>query len=123
MNIFKYIDIFGWLLIYIRFVDGWTYKILADKIKKVGLANGHSRKAANLHILINLWMVLYFIFHTHDIYMAIAMAINTGFVVYYWNIIRIFYPYKFRGLTNFKKPSLIKYTINSLMPNKFRKKL
>ena len=123
MNIFKYIDIFGWVLIYVRFLDGWTYKLLADKIKKIKLSNGHSRKAANLHILIDLIMVIYFIFHTHDIYMAIAMVINTGFVVYYWNIIRIFYPYRMRGCLNFSRPSILVYLVNSLMPNKFRKKL
>lgn len=116
-------DIFGWLFIIFRIIDGWSYRLQAEKIKKIRIANGHSRKSANLHILIDSFMIWYAWFHIHDFYMTVAMIINTLFVMYYWNTIRTYYPYRKRGLVNFKKPSIFMYTYNSLLPNKFRKKL
>jgi hypothetical protein len=40
-----------------------------------------------------------------------------------WYIIYYFYPFKRRGLLNFRRPSLWKYFINSVIPNNKRKRL
>ena len=115
-------NIVGLLLIITGIFDAWKYTWEAKKIKQVGTAKGHSRKFINMAVTNDLVRIIYSII-IKDFYLMFINSIAFGCMVNLWITIYKFYPYRMRGYPNFKKPNLIIYTINSLLPNSLRKRL
>ena len=122
MNLTIIKDSLGVVLIFTGILDGWKYIWQAQGIKRVGTAKGHSRKFLNAAICNDLIKMLYaisikdgFIFST-SVLALVSMCYN-----YY--IVYKYYPYRMRGCSNFKRPNLWHYFLNSLQSDKLRKRL
>jgi hypothetical protein len=122
-NLFTLHNILGAILTITGIFDAIKYHWQAKSIRKVGLAKGHSRKFINVAILNDLTRLFYFIFIKQDIFLLISsiVALVCMFELYW--VIYWFYPYRMRGCSNFKRPNTFIYFINSLLPNKIRKRL
>jgi hypothetical protein len=104
------------------FINGIRYFWSAQKIREVKTAKSHSRKSMNVGIGDDLIKFLYGLVRL-DLYIISSTITSLIFMIYKWFTIYRYYPYRKRGLINFKRPSLLKYFINSLIPNKKRKRL
>ena len=117
------IDILRYSLFGMGIWDAYKYKIMSNKIAKLKSSREHSRTFLNGSIIyrILLWLYAWVVLEDWVITWTCVIALFTlleAFVIMYNH-----YPYKGRGLKNWKKPSLLKYTINSLLPNHIRKRL
>jgi len=115
-------DIFGSILILTGLFDAWKYVWQAKAIIKVGTARGHSRKFLNVALGNDLIKLVYSIIIL-DIFIFLSSLLALGTMIYNFIIVYLYYPYRNRNLINFRKPSLIKYLINSFSPNSQRKRL
>ena len=114
--------IFGWLLIVAGLLDAWKYIWHVQAIVKTKSAKSHSRKFANAAITQDIVKLFYgLIIHDMYIFLSTLFALVTMSIYFY--TIYLFYPYRGRGLNGFKRPSLYIYIINSLLPNKIRRRL
>ncbi len=116
-------EIVGILITITGVFDAVKYYWEAQKIRQVGTARGHSRKFINAAILNDLVRVVYFLFFNRDIYLIISAALALLCMGYQFACIYLYYPYRGRGLNNFKRPSLLTFLINSFIPNKYRRRL
>lgn len=115
-------SIFGTILIVSSLFDAWKYIWQAQAILKAGIAKGHSRKFLNAAIMNDFLKLLYAIV-IMDIFIFISSLFALITTLYNFYILYLMYPYRYRNLLNFKRPSLWKYFINSLIPNHKRKRL
>ena len=115
-------EILGFILIISGLCNGVRYHWSASSIRKANTAKGHSRKSMNTGIADDFVRFLYG-FAAQDLFIIISAFVCLAFMIEKWYIIYYFYPFKRRGLLNFKRPSLWKYFINSLIPNKKRPRL
>ena len=114
--------ILGYFIVIFGVLDGFKYHWLASSIRKVKIAKGQSRKFVNVALGKDIVVLTYLCFHP-DKYLFLMTFIGFIFTIELLITIYLLYPYRKRGLNNFKRPSFIKYFINSLIPNKHRKKL
>jgi hypothetical protein len=122
MDIFS-MDLWVIALLIARFNTAQKYVIQGLKIKEIGTSKGHSRKFGNKTILADTIMLGYFIFKTLDWYMVATTTVIIIADLFYWYQVYIYYPYKRRGLRNFRRPDTITYFINSILPNSLRRRL
>jgi len=115
-------DIVGIVLIISGFFDAYKYVWQAQKIRKVQSAKGQSRKFINA-ALVNDMIRLLYVSLIGDLFLLFVTVIALFSMSYMFWTIYIFYPYRHRNLLNFKRPNLFIYTINSILPNRLRKKL
>ena len=115
-------EIFGTLLIITSLFDAWKYCWQAQAVKKIGTAKGHSRKFLNAAIF-NDFVKLTYGLIILDIFIILSSILALITMGYNYFIVYTYYPYKYRGLSNFKKPGLLVYIINSILPNKIRRRL
>jgi len=122
MNLILTKDILGGLLVLTSIGDAWKYIWQSKSIKKVGTARGHSRKFINAALLNDTTKLCYGIV-IDDLFIILSSLLALGTMSYlFWTIYK-FYPYKYRGLQNFRKPNTLLYFWNSITPNSIRKKL
>ena len=122
------LDIIGTYILFTGFGDGLKYHWQANAIRKVGIAKGHSRKFINMALHNDHARTFYFILFLYvmgfvDIYLLLCTLVAIIFMTELWFTIYFYYPYRGRGLYNFRRPSLWTYFINSLISNKIRKRL
>jgi hypothetical protein len=115
-------NIVGVALILAGLLDAWKYVWHIQAIKKVHSSKGHSRKFANAAIAQDLVKLVYGTV-IQDIFIVSSTVLALITMSMYFYTIYKYYPYRNRNKHNFKKPSLLEYTINSLLPNKIRRKL
>jgi hypothetical protein len=115
-------EVLGLILIISGLCNGVRYHWSASSIRSAGTAKGHSRKSMNTGMADDFIRFLYG-FAALDLFIIISAFICLIFMVEKWYIIYLLYPYKKRGLLNFKRPGLWKYFINSLIPNHKRPRL
>jgi len=118
--IFK--DILGGLLIITSIFDAWKYVWNAKAIRRIGTARGHSRKFINAALL-NDTIKLFYGIIIKDLFIVLSSIFALGTMTFLFYTIYKFYPYKKRGLINFRRPNILLYTINSIVPNRIRKRL
>ncbi len=112
----------GFILIVGGIFDSWKYIWQAQAIRKAQTARGNSRKFINAAIFQDLIKLIYGIV-IMDIFIVISSLLALITMCYCWWCIYIFYPYRMRGCWNFKKPNILLYIVNSLLPNRIRKRL
>ena len=115
-------DILGSLLIITSIFDAVKYSIQAFKIQKVKSAKSISRKFINFAILNDVVKLCYG-FAIMDLFIIVSSLLAIGCMMHLFYIIYQYYPYRMRGCINFKKPNILLYTINSILPNRLRKRL
>lgn len=117
------IEILKWSVLLIGGLDAYKYKFLVQKISRLKSSREISRKFINISLLKNFIFLVASVTYLNDwavMYVSLISLYTGGeafYYVYYW------YPYKTRGLKNFKRPSLWKYTWNSILPNDIRERL
>jgi hypothetical protein len=114
--------ILGIGLVITGILDGWKYHWLAVAIRKAGTAKGQSRKFVNAALLKDVWFLIYLALKP-DWYIILMTFIGFVFTIELLITVYNFYPYRYRNLNNFKKPSFFTYFINSIISNKIRKRL
>jgi hypothetical protein len=121
--IIPHLDLLGLLLVLSGFFDGYKYHIEACAIRKAKTAKGHSRRFINWATAIDVYR-LYYLFHNNqDIFLILATVLAILFMLEMWYTIYLFYPYRKRYQTGFKRPSILVYLVNSLLSNKVRERL
>jgi len=122
-NLFSLHNILGVFLTITGIFDAIKYHWQTLSIRKIGLAKGHSRKFINAAILNDLTRLAYFILVKPDLYLLISSIVAIIYMLELYGTIYWLYPYRMRGCQNFKRPNIFIYTINSIIPNKIRKRL
>jgi len=115
-------EIFGGLLIITSLFDAWKYIWQAKAIQKAGTAKGHSRKFINAAILNDIVKLCYGVIIL-DLFIILSAFLALITMGYNYYTVYKFYPYRCRGLDGFKRPNFLYYVINSLIPNRIRKRL
>jgi hypothetical protein len=115
-------DVIGFLLIATSILDAIKYSIQAQKINRVKTAKAMSRRFINWALMNDIVKLFYGI-TIFDWYIILSSILALICMVHLWATIYIYYPYRMRGCTNFKRPSVFAYFINSLLPNSLRKRL
>jgi len=115
-------DLIGCLLVFSSIFDCWKYVWQAKAIKKVGTAKGHSRKFLNAAIFNDIVKLLYGVIIL-DLFIIVSSILALATMAYNFYIVYRLYPYRMRGCQNFKRPNILLYVLNSLQPNKIRKRL
>jgi len=105
------------------YLDGIKYHFETKKIKEHKSSKGHSRKFINMAIGNDLYRLFYFFFIDRNYYVLITSIIALYFMIEMFYTIYNYYPYRKRGLVNFKKPNICAYVWNSVQPNYWRKHL
>lgn len=115
-------DIVGGILVITGIFDAIKYTIQASKIRKEQTAKSMSRKFINFALLNDFVKLIYgLIIIDWFIIISSVLALICMFDLFftiYW-----FYPYRKRGLINFKRPNIFVYIINSILPNQIRRRL
>jgi hypothetical protein len=114
--------IFSILVLIAGIADALKYKWERDKIIQNKSSENVSRKFAIAAILADL-VILAYTFYIKDMPLIIIrfLALYTMTDLYF--AVYNYYPYRGRALKNFKRPSILKFTVNAMIPNKFRKRL
>lgn len=116
-------NIAGAILIFWGYFDGVKYHLQAKAVRKAKSARGNSRMFTNLAIGNDVYRLFYFFFIDRNFYVLLTSIIALIFMLELWYVQYKFYPYKYRGLSSFKRPNIILYIINSWLPNSIRKHL
>ncbi len=115
-------EITGMIFILWGILDAYKYELQASKIRKVKSAKEHSRMFLNMAIGNDVYRLIYFWFINKDWYVLITALLAIIFMLDYWLQIYRFYPYRQKKYQN-KKPDILSYLVNSLLPNHLRKHL
>ncbi|HEY0089965.1 MAG TPA: hypothetical protein VGB37_14035 [Candidatus Lokiarchaeia archaeon] len=116
-------NIVGLLLIFWGYFDGIKYHFASQAIRKVKSAKGNSRKFALFALGNDMYRLFYFFFVDRNLYVLITSIIALIFMIELYYTQYLYYPYRMRGCTNFKRPSLYIYFLNSVISNKIRRRL
>lgn len=112
-----------WAVLGTGILDAFKYKFLSQKIARLKSSREISRKFINISLLKNFVLLLWAYFFLKDwaVTWSCVISLYTGWEAFL--TIYEHYPYQMRGCNNFKRPSLWKYTLNSIIPNTKRKRL
>ena len=115
-------DFLGGLLIVTSIFDAIKYSLQARKIQREKTAKSMSRKFINFALMNDFVKLSYGItigdlFIMFSSILALICMIDLWWQIYWW------YPYRMRGCSNFKRPNIFLYTMNSILPNRLRKRL
>ena len=111
-------QIFGFLVLFFGILDAYKYKLLTVKVKRYNSSRGQSRLATNYAVIHKILLAIWSIFYLEDWVVALSALLALYTSMELWIAIYKNYPYKYRNLLNFKKPHVIKYLINSFLPNR-----
>lgn len=115
-------EVFGLLLIVTSIFDAIKYSIQALKISRAKSAKLMSRKFINF-ALVNDFVKFGYGVVISDIFIILSSILALICMVHLWWEIYWWYPYKQRGLHNFKRPNIMLYICNSILPNQIRRRL
>ena len=115
-------QVIGAALIISGIYDGYKYHWLAVAIRKAGTAKGQSRKFVNAALVKDIVIFIYMIVK-FDLYILSMTFVGFVFTIELLITIYRYYPYRYRNLLHFKRPSFWVYFINSCISNKIRKRL
>jgi len=116
-------SLFGIFLILTSIGDGFKYTIQAIKIRQNKSSKNISRKFLNLAILNDIVKLIYGAITPTDFYIITSSLFALICMCHMYYEQWVFYPYKKRGLINFKHPNIFIYIVNSILPNRLRRHL
>ena len=115
-------SISGILLTITGLCDGYKYHWSANSIRRIGTAKGRSRKFINAALINNLMRISHCIL-VGNLWVVLSSLFSLIFMIEHWFVVYWYYPYRKRTQFGFKRPSILLYLINSLLPNKIRRRL
>ena len=115
-------NLIGLALIFTSVFDAFKYSIQAYKISRIKTAKAMSRKFINWALMNDVVKLIYGV-TIFDWYIIFSSILALGCMLHLWVTIYLYYPYRMRGCMNFKRPSVLTYFINSVLPNHLRKRL
>ena len=115
-------DIVGSILVVTSIFDAIKYTLQANKIRQTKNAKSQSRKFINFAIVNDIVKFSYG-FIILDWFIIISSVLAIICMLDLWYTTYMYYPYKMRGCLNFKRPNIFIYLINSILPNRLRKRL
>lgn len=112
------------ILLICGILDAEKYESQSQKILRLKNATSQSRMFLNKAFVLDIGKLLYVIFKYPNDYVLLLVSILPLITIarLYW-VTYLFYPYKLRGLLNFKRPNFWTYFCNSWISNKKRKRL
>jgi len=116
------VNIFGLLLTFTGILDAAKYGLQGYKIQKAKSAKNFSRQFMNFALSNDLVKLAYGVV-IWDFYIVLTSILALITMIYMWWQIFLWYPYRRRGLNGFRRPNIIIYVINSLLPNSLRRRL
>jgi len=116
------VNIFGILLIGTGILDAAKYALQGHKIQVAKSAKNFSRQFMNFALGNDIIKLAYGVI-IWDFYIILTSILALVTMIYMWHQIYLWYPFKRRGLNNFRRPNIFIYIINSLLPNSLRKRL
>jgi len=122
------LELVGVAMLYTGWFDAYKYHISANKIREVKTGRGHSRRFINWALVNDLVKLTYLLlsalaFNRVDWFLIICTFFALIFMIEHWICLYLYYPYKLRGVYNFKRPNVWKYLVNSVQSNNNRKRL
>jgi len=104
-------------------MDAYKYKLLAQKVARLKASGQISRLFLVWSIANRLFLLLYVWVQFNDFILITTsiIALYTMFEAFYYTY--RYYPYRGRGLKNFKRPSLWAFFLDIVKPNKYGKRL
>ena len=115
-------DILKVVIVYLGIVDGWKYLRQKQKIVRMKSSKDISRLFSLSAFICDIGFVTYTILIKEPVLIFVRVfALYTTLDLYYHCY--VYYPYKDRFKRNFKRPSLVKFVVNTLMPNNSRSHL
>lgn len=104
-------------------LDSYKYRFLTMKISRLKSSREISRKFLNASLLSRIVLLLYVSLVLNDwtLTCVSVVALYTMMEAFYY--VYKFYPYRNRGLKNFKRPSMWVYFKNSIRSPRDRKRL
>ena len=117
-----FINIVGCIFCITGILDAWKYAIQGFKVRKLNSSKTISRQFLNFAILNDLVKLLYGIL-IWDFYVTGTSILALIAMLYMWWEVYLFYPYRNRGLYNFRRPNILIYIWNSILSNRIRKHL
>lgn len=115
-------EILGCTLIITGILDAIKYSIQGFKIRDTKTAKAVSRKFGLIALLNGIVRLAYSI-AIMDWYILISSLLAVVCQLHLWYMIYLYYPYRGRKLRNFRRPDMVTFIINAIIPNKFRKRL
>lgn len=116
-------QLFGFIVLIAGVLDSYKYRLLVKKIKNLKSSNGVSRQFINIAIFHKIVLSIWAVFYLKDYVVALSslLALYTSLELWYfcWK----FFPFLGRGKFGYKKPKVLKYIWNSLLPNKIAGRL
>jgi uncharacterized protein with PQ loop repeat len=116
------VNIIGVLLVITSILDALKYEVQARKIIQAKSSKNMSRRFINWALLNDLVKLVYGSIIC-DFYIIFTSVLSLITMCHMWYAQYKFYPFKHRGLLNFKRPNIFIYLINSILPNRLRKRL
>lgn len=120
------LGILGTLTIIFRVIDGIKYHVQANKIRRLGSAKGQSRVFIILAALSDCILILWIVFRVKDSILFITSVLALVFVLELFWVTYLYYDYRRypKELTVvIKRPNMLLYLWNTLLPNSKRKHL
>lgn len=116
-------DIVGVLLTLTGVFDAYKYHWESCSIRRAKTAKGHSRKFINAAVVNDIVRIGYLLCFKQDVFLIASSLIAIVCMLEMWWVIYWYYPYRGYRKRRFKRPNLVTYTINSILPNSIRKRL
>lgn len=114
--------LFGVLVLIAGIFDAYKYRRQTQKLKRNKSSRNISRMFVFIAIICDIVIVLYTVIIKDFILIIIrTLSLYTMCELYYY--VWKFYPYKNRKKRKFKKPNLILFLRNTLLPNNIRRHL
>lgn len=122
MMTFTLLDILKFLVLIAGIADAYKYRRQTEKILRKQSSKNISRVSVLLGIFNNIVLIVYCTVYNLWILTTIRLIALFTTCRLYWNMYK-YYPYKTRGLDNFKRPPFFIFLKNSLTPNNRAKRL
>jgi len=122
MMTFTSLDILKFLVLIAGIADAYKYRRQTNKILRKKSSRNISRMFVILAILCDIIIITYCVVIKDIVLTSIRLISLYTMCQLYWCIYK-YYPYKTRGLENFKRPSFLIFLKNSLTPNRLAKRL
>ena len=103
-------------------LDGYKYKYQTYKIRQYKTARSQSRMFVNIAIFNAMSRTAFCIF-VGQYLLALISIFATYFIIELFWTTYVYYPFRKRSQFGFKKPNIIVYFFNSLVPNQLRRRL
>ena len=117
MEILKYTVLLTGML------DSYKYKLQAQKVCRLKSSGQISRLSLLYAIIHRMPLLLYVWLALGDNILIIISCIALYTMIEAFYYVYAFYPYRSRGLKNFKKPSIFLFIKDTITPNKYGKRL